>query len=205
MDIMPTLGKVDSVVTDPPYGINFTQPTTGKKIIGDDRYFDPTFLVDLSVPSIIWGGNYFADRLPLGGWLFWIKRAVEISAPRSFSDGELAWTNIIPTVKAIRNISDGCIREGAEFGIVREHPFQKPIKVMRWCIGFIKDENQTILDPFMGSGTTGVACVNLSRKFIGIEKEQKYFDIACKRIDEATRQPRLFKDETPAPVQQDLI
>ena len=75
---------------------------------------------------------------------------------------------------------------------------------MQWCLGFIPDA-ETILDPFMGSGTTGVACANMGRKFIGIEIEPKYFDIACRRIEEAYRQPRLFEDEKPEPVQGNLL
>ena len=71
------------------------------------------------------------------------------------------------------------------------HPFQKPLAVMDWCLTKIPDA-QTILDPFMGSGTTGVACANLGRKFIGIEIERKYFDIACERIAAAYAQGRLF-------------
>jgi DNA modification methylase len=84
------------------------------------------------------------------------------------------------------------------------HPFQKPLAVMEWCLGFLPDA-ETILDPFMGSGTTGVACVNLGRKFIGIEIEPKYFDIACRRIEEAYRQPRLFVEPPPQPKQEALL
>ena len=78
-------------------------------------------------------------------------------------------------------------------GYEKDHPTQKPVELMQWCLGFIPDA-KTILDPFMGSGTTGVACANLGRKFIGIEIEPKYFDIACKRIEIAYSQPRLFED-----------
>lgn len=81
----------------------------------------------------------------------------------------------------------------------RQHPTQKPIAVMEWCLGFV--EGETILDPFMGSGTTGVACVKLGRRFIGIEIEEKYFDIACKRIEEATKQPDLFIEQPKKPEQ----
>jgi DNA modification methylase len=204
LDILPTLGKVDAVVTDPPYGIGFVQPTTGKTIIGDDRPFDWGPLLNLSLPTILWGAENYMG-IPRGRWLVWIKRAVELAAPRSFGDCELAWCSTPGPIKAIRHISDGCIRQGEEHGIVRLHPFQKPVKVMEWCLGFLPDA-ETILDPFMGSGTTGVACVNLGRSFIGIEIDPGYFDIAVKRITDAHKQSDLFiaKPE-PRPVQMSLL
>ncbi len=85
----------------------------------------------------------------------------------------------------------------------KEHPTQKPVEVMKWCLGFVADA-KTILDPFMGSGTTGVAAVKLGRKFIGIEIEPKYFDIACRRISEALKQPDMFI-ERPAPAKQEAF
>jgi DNA modification methylase len=94
------------------------------------------------------------------------------------------------------------IRKGDD---VREHPTQKPLGVMQWCLGFLPDA-VTILDPFMGSGTTGVAAIQLGRKFIGIELDPDYFDIACKRIEEAWKQPRLFEEpRQPAPVTASLF
>ena len=130
--------------------------------------------------------------------MVWIKRAVEVAAPKSYSDCEIAWLSEPGNVKAHRQISDGCIREGEEHGVVRLHPSQKPAALMRWCLGFLPGA-ETILDPFMGSGTTGVACVQLQRRFIGIELDETYFDIACKRIEEAYKQPSLFPAEKPKP------
>jgi len=199
---MPTLGKVDAVVTDPPYGIGFTQRTTGAKIKGDDRPFDPTPFWGSASEHLFWGAENFAAYLPRGRWLVWIKRAVEIAAPKSYGDCEVAWVSNPGCIKAMRLISDGCIRQGAEHGIVRLHPSQKPREIMEWCLGFI--DGRTILDPFMGSGTTGVACAKLGRKFIGIEIEPKYFDIACKRIEEAYAQPDLFV-EPPAKAEQTTL
>ena len=86
----------------------------------------------------------------------------------------------------------------------KEHPTQKPLDVMKWCIERLPSGCSTILDPFMGSGTTGVACVKLGRKFIGIEIEPKYFDIACKRISEALKQPDFFV-EKPKPAKQEAL
>jgi len=109
----------------------------------------------------------------------------------------MAWTNINSVarifVKRPMNMDGG-----------KEHPTQKPIALMEWCLGF-DDAAQTVLDPFMGSGTTGAACVNLGRKFIGIEREPKYFDIACRRIEQAHKQPRLFTDEAPKAKQDALF
>lgn len=193
LDVLPTLGKVDAVVTDPPYGIDFTQRTTGNKILGDNRPFDPSPFWEIADEHLFWGAENFAHRLFPGRWLVWIKRAVEIAAPKSYGDCEIAWHSLPGCIKAHRHISDGCIRQGAEHGIVRLHPSQKPIAVMEWCLKFVK--GQMILDPYMGSGSTGVACVKLGRKFIGIDLEKKYFDIACKRIEDAYKQPDLFIEQ----------
>ena len=108
-----------------------------------------------------------------------------------FADCELAWTNIKGSVRLVRHMWNGMIR-ASENKYPRVHPTQKPIVVMEWAISQLKKDPETILDPFMGSGTTGVACANLGRKFLGIEIERKYFDIACERIDAACSQSRLF-------------
>lgn len=183
LEIMPTLGKVDAVVTDPPYGI-------GKKMGGGSwSYKEEMSLWDsvanqewvdtilaLQVPSIIWGGNYF-DVPPSRGWLLWKKPYFP-----SMADAEMAFTNMDMNVKVFEgNRTDG----------EKQHPTQKPVELMKWCLDFLP-KAQTILDPFMGSGTTGVACVKLGRKFIGIEISENYFDIAVKRITEAYRQGDLF-------------
>lgn len=193
MDIMPTLGKVDAVVTDPPYGIGEdggAQRTRGKKgytkhekVSSWDSLRPPPevfgLLIDISDVQVIWGGNYFADLLPpTMGWLYWQKLM-----GGDFSDGELAWTSENRALKEITKCPKG---------IDKAHPCQKPIEVMEWSISRLKNSPAVVLDPFMGSGTTGVACANLGREFIGIEKEPKYFDIACTRIEQAQAQGRLF-------------
>ena len=193
-DILPTLPKVDAVITDPPYGINKDgqKETTGGhggrkeyEFLGWDaqRPDQEVFLLLLAAADkhVIWGGNYFADLLPpTGKWLVWDK-----GQRINQSDGELAWTHEsgalrICTMNRVELLTDGA-----------EHPTQKPVRLMEWCFGQIKATG-TILDPFMGSGTTGVACMNLGRSFIGIEREPKYFDIACRRIEDAQRQGRLI-------------
>jgi len=186
MDILPTLGKVCAVITDPPYGIGANKMTLGK----GKREFSRGGCWDDITPKVahllshadkvcIWGGNYFADQLPTNNdWLIWHK----LNDGRSFSECEMAWSNF---GKQVRHISH---HWGGE---VKEHPTQKPIQVMKWCLMHIQDA-ETILDPFMGSGTTGVAVVEEGRKFIGIELDQHYFDTACRRIEDAQRQQRLF-------------
>ena len=181
-DILPTLGKVDAVVTDPPYGIGMDGGKVGRaeyeKLNWDGEAADVRFILERQWPAIIWGGNYFADLLPPSkGWLYWQKLM-----GGDFADGELAWTS---RNKALREFTCCPKGQGAE------HPTQKPIRLMKWCVGFFPDA-QTILDPFMGSGTTGVAAVQMGRAFIGIEREPKYFDIACRRIEQAQRQGDLF-------------
>jgi site-specific DNA-methyltransferase (adenine-specific)/modification methylase len=208
-EILPTLSKADAVVTDPPYGTGFTfnfRPkkakqkdgktwhTTHGKMFGDDVAFDPTFLIGLADTVIIWGANYFCNKLPPGTrWLVWDKQK-----PDGFSLGpcELAWSSIKKSSTALFvHQWHGLCRKTE----VREHyhPTQKPVALMEWCINqvpcFIEVPSVTIiLDPFMGSGTTGVACMNMGRRFVGIERERKYFDIACERIARAQVQERLF-------------
>jgi hypothetical protein len=198
LEVMKALEPVDAVVTDPPYGIDFTQRTTGKKILGDDKPFNAVPFLQMNVPCLFWGAENFAEQLWRGRWLVWVKRAVEIAAPKSYGDCELAWLSEPGCIKAHRQISDGCIRQGEEHGIVRLHPSQKPVELMRWCLGFLPDAH-IILDPFMGSGTTGVACVKLGRRFIGIELDPGYFDIACERIRGAYAQPDMFVEQPKAP------
>lgn len=200
-EILPTLGRVDAVVTDPPYGIAQTWKGgfSGKHGWGkakveatlrnewDDEapsaeLFD--LLRSISREQVIWGGNYF-PLPPSRCWLVWNK------PERNFTlaEAELAWTNRDNVVRVIDS-------PRSESG--REHPTQKPVAVMAWSVA---KTTGAVLDPFMGSGTTGVACAQLGRAFIGIEREPAYFDIACRRIEEAYRQPRLFDEPAPKPVQ----
>ena len=206
-DILPTLGPVDAVVTDPPYGISkdgqkrTTGGNGGRKaydFLGwDGERPDPALLdqiARLAPVCVMWGGNYFADLLPpTGKWLVWDK-----GQRINQSDGELAWTSLpgalrIFTLNRVELMTDGA-----------EHPTQKPVRLMEWTLEQVKASG-TVLDPFMGSGTTGVACVRRGCSFIGIEREPSYFDIACRRIEEAYKQPRLFAEPVAKPVQDVLI
>lgn len=196
LEILPTLEKVDAVVTDPPYGIgennkkNLSRANAAKandygefswdSVAASQQIIDMIRVV--SKWQAIFGGNYFSLP-PSSCWLVWDKLN-----SGDFADCELAWTNFPKAVRRIQWRWNGMIRQGNE---ARYHPTQKPAEVMKWVISHCPSA-ETVLDPFMGSGTTGVACANLGRKFIGIEIEEKYFDIACERIENAYRQSRLF-------------
>lgn len=192
LEILPSLPRQDALITDPPYGIAKTWKGGFSEKHGWGKAEDESILrnewdrqpidasaIELLLASadekIIWGGNYFP--LPLSRcWYVWNK------PERNFTlaEAELAWTNKDNVVRVF---------DGLRSDPGREHPTQKPIALMSWCVAKTKG---SVLDPFMGSGTTGVACANLERPFIGIEIEPKYFDMACKRIDAAYAQGRLF-------------
>ena len=192
-EVMAVLPKVCAVLTDPPYGIGITKSNrlaTSRGLGGkswDDAPADLSFFPD--VPSIIWGGNYFnlpAHRAPL----VWDKN----NSGRDFADFEMAWTNL--DMVARRFVFRPMNMDGG-----KQHPTQKPIALMEWCLGFLPDA-RTILDPFMGSGTTLVACQRLGRQGIGIELDADYFEIACKRVQEVVNNPPLFTPAQPKPKQE---
>jgi DNA modification methylase len=191
-EALPTLPKVDAVVTDPPYGIMAAVQFgagrgwggfSGQDIadLGDWDAAAPTNIEQVLAQAekgIIWGGNYFVLP-PSRCWLAWIKP----DSVATQASMELAWSNLDRNAK--HKIHTRMPPPD------KAHPTQKPLEIMAWCLGFLTDA-QTILDPFMGSGTTGVAAVQMGRDFIGIEREPKYFDIACKRIEDAQRQGDFF-------------
>ena len=209
LDILPALDKVDAVVTDPPYGIGEAagaNKSRGKLAVArdygssdwDDKPIDAELMQMVRGAGrwqIIFGGNYYSCP-PAKCWLVWDK----MNGASDFADCELAWTNLPKAVRLIQYRWNGMLRQNNEPR--GDHPTQKPIGVMRWCIDHLPN-TEAILDPFMGSGTTGVAAVQMGRKFIGIEREPKYFDIACNRIEEAQRQGDMFVEAaTPAEVEQ---
>jgi site-specific DNA-methyltransferase (adenine-specific) len=200
MDILPTLGKVDAVITDPPYGINFAKNPHSQSCIKHEKMdWDKSapddevirYICSFSDIQIIWGGNYF-DMPASQSFLVWDKMQ-----PENFSMAmaEFAFFNKKRPAKIFR-------MHPASFS--KEHPTQKPLELMLWCIEQAGTP-QTILDPFMGSGTTGVAAIQMGRKFIGIEREPKYFEIACKRIEAAYAQGQLFAPEPMKQTQGALI
>jgi DNA modification methylase len=200
MEVMPTLRKVDAMLTDPPYGIGDIMVGSGhfaglcKKMGGEngwDKAPPPREVFLNDFPTIAWGGNYLGLP-PSRGWLAWVKN----NATTTFASIELAWSN--RDFNAKHFISP----VGAPASERAGHPTQKPVALMEWCLGFLPDAH-TILDPFMGSGTTLVACQKLGRAGIGIEIDPDYFAIACKRVDEAMRQGDLFVTQpAPQPVQE---
>lgn len=212
-EILPTIGNVDAVVTDPPYGMawntdskRFSGPGRGEgrndwgAIRNDDTAFDPAPW--LSFPEVIvWGANHYSARLPVGTTLVWLKKAPHLFET-FLSDAEIGWQKGGHGVYCHFEQFPPPSRRFENNGTVA-HPTQKPIGLMRWCIE--RTKGHAILDPFMGSGTTGVACVKLGRKFIGVEIEPRYFDISCRRIEEAYRQPDLFVAPPTKPEQLSLL
>jgi DNA modification methylase len=203
-EILPHLGQADAVVTDPPYGIGADAAAHkasgsvaghGNRRVAKRTYeatewdaapMDSELLIrvrEAAPLQIIFGGNYF-DVPPSRCWLVWDKEA-----NGNLADCELAWTNLDKPVQRIRYLWNGFARANGEPR--DDHPTQKPLGVMKWCLTHIPEAG-TILDPFMGSGTTGVAAVQMGRKFIGIEMDRGYFDTACKRIEDAQRQGDFF-------------
>ena len=199
-EILPTLGKVDAVVTDPPYGIGMDGGKVGRaeyeKFDWDGTTADEAVALARAISrvQVIFGGNYYVLP-PSGHWLIWDKQ----NDPTTFADFEMAWTNLGKSSRMVRHLWSGPYMKMKE---ERFHPTQKPWAVMKWCLQQLPDDCRTILDPFMGSGTTGVAAVKLGRKFIGIEIEPKYFDIACRRISEALKQPDMFIEKPKPAVQE---
>jgi len=190
-ELLPSLPKVDLVLTDPPYGIGFVHHAKNIPhatrfseipVIGDDVAFDPAFLLNSGRHLILWGANHYADKLPASpGWLVWDKR--EDVGSKDMGDCELAWSSFGGSVRKFDHLWDG-FNKRSERGIPRVHPTQKPIALMKWCMVQAPDACSAILDPFMGSGTTLRAAKDLGRKAIGIEIEERYCEIAVKRLSQ---------------------
>ena len=187
--VLPWLERFDLLLTDPPYGIgyggkkNSVGGTEGRTKNGWktwktdwDEEAPPSWLMDMILDAakdaIVWGGNYY--RLPPSmGWLVWDKGQRDFS----LADAELAWTSRDKAVRCFDYSRGEAMKDG------RVHPTQKPLALMRWCLSLVP-EAQTVLDPFMGSGTTALACKLLDRNFIGIELDAEYLDIAKNRVNE---------------------
>jgi site-specific DNA-methyltransferase (adenine-specific) len=197
--------SVDAVITDPPYGIadvwkggsscgwSVARLATAKRNEWDSKPDAAVFenILRVGNKSIIWGGNYF--DLPISrGWLIWVKPERGFS----LSEAELAWTTMQMPMR---------VWEHRRSDPDRIHPTQKPTGLMRWCIQNWTNPTDTIFDPFMGSGTTGVAAIQLGRNFIGCEIDPTYYAIAEKRIKEATLQPQLFPSHVINSTQEKLI
>ena len=229
--VLPTLPKVDAVITDPPYGmtdsswdkkldiwavlrrfenavfiINASQPFTSHVVVGNEESFRCEWIWEKNAGSnfgtVKWQPMkehesvlVFAKETPFYQPIMEeraksgserVKSAVNYdSQPEAYSGIKGKVTSMRPDLRYPRSIQ----RFNRERGL---HPNQKPVALVEYFLKTYTKESWTVLDPFMGSGTTGVACMNLGRKFIGIEIEKKYFDIACERIEQAQKQQRLF-------------
>ena len=201
-EILPTLPKFDLLLTDPPYGIGINKSSRlsiskghGAETWDNEPVSDAGIQLcrDKATHSIIWGGNYYV--LPAARcFLVWDKN----NDGRDFADCEMAWTNIDSVARIFRkrpmNMDGGKV-----------HPTQKPTKLMEWCLTQATPDVITVLDPFAGSGTTGVACANMGKAFTGIERERKYFDLACERIARAQAQGQLIPHDMEQPVQESML
>jgi len=209
-ELLPLIGNVGAVVTDPPYGIaDIWKGGAGGKSswripAKETHSWDqvaPDYIAEIvsDLPAIVWGGNYFS--LPhKRGWLVWDKGIPDFTTGHS----ELAWTSIEQPIRNFRLCPNVMTPSGADGSKV--HPTQKPVALMEWCIGFLPEDVGIILDPFMGSGTTGVAAIKRGKAFYGIEREPKYFDIALRRISDALKAPDMFiPAPAPKPKQESLI
>jgi DNA modification methylase len=208
-EILPTLGKVDAVITDPPFGVgNFVQ-TTGRKMGRGTGYGRSVawneegpppevfeMLRGMSKHRIIWGANFFNCFEDRGGAIVWVKKQsmpnfskADIASCTHFQKTEVVeipWTNFTVAQKA-----------------ETDHPCERPVDLYTWCINYLPP-CRSILDPYTGSGSVGVAAVKMSRSFVGIERDPGYFDAACKRIERASKQPDLFI-APPKPAKQEAM
>jgi site-specific DNA-methyltransferase (adenine-specific) len=187
-EVLPTLPRMDALITDPPYGIKITKShrLAVSRGLGGGTWDDaPPSMAEIAMmcaaggDKIIWGGNYF-PLPPTRCLLVWDKQ----NDDRDFADLEVAWTNLDAVARIFRmrpmNMDGG-----------KEHPTQKPVQLMRWCISKCASP-QSIVDPYMGSGSTGVAAVGMGIRFVGIESNPTYFELACRRVEDGQRQERLF-------------
>ena len=187
-DCLEWLPPASLLLTDPPYGLDLD--TTHKKykdgidrpaIVGDRGPFDPGHLLNYE-RVILWGGNCYASRLPdFPGWLAWVKTARNGANIRQ-ADMELAWTNFVRRPQVYRHLWIGAYK-ASESGQRNVHPSQKPVEVMKWCLS-VDGGDGTVLDPYMGSGTTLVAAKDFNRQSIGIEIEERYCEVAANRCSQ---------------------
>lgn len=207
-EVLPSLGRFDLVLTDPPYGLGAVLDRTPSETTRWSKHFGtgaPSWDADVSAEgvrlalasselAIVWGGQFYVLK-PGRCWLSWNK----IIRNWSSSEAEHAWTNIEKPNRVFDYSHGQLATEGKHY-----HPTQKPAPLMAWCLSHAPDA-RTVIDPFMGSGTTGVACAQLGRAFTGIERERRYFDIACERISRAQAQGALFEPEQPKQEQETLL
>ena len=204
VDVLSSISSVDAVVTDPPYGLedwnnrgsNKKRPFDSNKTALWDKPLDKkiiSMMQEISKYQIFWGANYYLDFLKRTKQMFiWNKNIRNMH----FNDCEIAWCSGWKEASRVFDFSPQ--------GLKKVHPTQKPLQLMKWCIDKLPKNAETILDPFMGSGTTGVACAKLGKKFIGVELDPEYFQIACQRIEKAYQEPDLFVSP-PTEIKQEVM
>jgi len=205
-EVLPLLPRFAAVVTDPPYGLADVLQRTPGGVTRWSKHFGtgaPTWdrvtvadgvtaAIAQADSAIVWGGQFYLLQ-PSRCWLSWNK----IIRNWSSSEAEHAWTNLDKPNRVFDYSHGQLATEGKHY-----HPTQKPVPLMAWCLDQA-GRPATVLDPFMGSGSTGVACVQLGLAFTGIERERGYFDAACERIERAQAQGSLLPlDQTPVATQQ---
>lgn len=184
-EVLPDVGHVGAVVTDPPYGISWSPRVNHRDSPWKDtERVGLSTWVGLSPKACIWGGNYYTDQLPMSeSWLIWLKRPQGFDDdPRTYSGVEMAWTNFGGKPRTKMLVWDGGKRQGNVVNRTFCHPAQKPLELMRWSIVRAGEIDGPILDPFMGSGTTLQAAKAMGHQAIGIELEEKYCEIAANRL-----------------------
>ena len=209
-EIIPLLPKHDLLLTDPPFGMgNFVQTTgnlggrgdgVGKAVEWNDAPPDAALfamLRGMSKHRVIWGANFFNSFEPDGGAIIWLKRQkmpnfskADIASCTHFKKTEtveIPWTNFTVTHEA-----------------ETDHPCERPVRLYEWCLSYMPHA-PTVLDPFMGSGSTGVAASRMGRAYTGIERERRYFDACCERISRAQAQGCMFPPEQPHQLVQETL
>lgn len=191
--LCPYISQNTLLLSDPPYGVkertdrkskgrsNATDSLDFAPIVGDDEPFDPAHLLALNVPTVLWGANHYADRLPASpSWWVWDKRAG--TTPDDNADCEMAWTNIGGPARLYTHLWRGMIK-ASERDARRVHPTQKPVALMRWCLQRAKVRPETIvIDPYMGSGPTLRAALDLGVRSVGVEIDERYCEAAARRL-----------------------
>jgi site-specific DNA-methyltransferase (adenine-specific) len=210
--VLPLLPPTVAIVSDPPYGIGYVCGKGGRgtgyskskeergrnsiAIAGDDEPFKPGHLLAFE-QAILFGADHYAQELPRGRWLAWDKLGGQDTYGDSFSDVEYAWHSKTGAARIFRMVWKGmCQGAGKDKGTRRTHPTQKPVDLMEWCI-LQAGRPAVVCDPYMGTGATGVAAMNLGLRFVGVEIHRPYFDEACRRIEDAQRQAPLLPPEPP--------
>lgn len=193
-DHMAMMRDVSAFIVDPPYGNDYRQKRSRDNlvrpdlqhtaIVGNNEPFDPSLILSFNVPTILWGANYYADKLPSNGkWLVWDKR--ENTTPDDGADVEMAWTNLPGVPRMHRQLWRGICRRGEENisrGSRKLHPNQKPVALMDWCIDQIKTPHTLVADTHMGSGTMGLACLRRGIAFVGWEIDLTHYTTAVERL-----------------------